>query len=98
MGELKAPKAIGQRSREGPFAMAKEFAFKEIAGNGAAVHGNEGPARPRALGVHKPRHHFLAGAAFSTNQQGGRGMSDLLNQRPKRGDGGGFPHQRERIV
>src|SRR5262245_65293230 len=66
---------------ERAFFMAEELAFEQVLGDGVAVDGDERAVLLRAPAVERLRHHFLAGAAFSENQDWRRGRSHLANER-----------------
>src|SRR5690606_16549076 len=71
--------ATGEGTGEGAFFMTKKFATDELAGEGAAVGGEEG-AFASARIVYCARHHFLAHAAFAHEHHIGAGASYALDQ------------------
>ena len=78
--QLEAAQAVAHRAREGPFAVAKQFAFDQVARDGAAVDGHKRARRPRPLVVQGLRHQFFARAAFSCDQGRRRGRRQGLDQ------------------
>ncbi len=56
---------VGMRAAEAAFAVTEEFAFHQLAGNGAAVDRHERPGRARALGVDGASNQFLANPGFA---------------------------------
>ncbi len=59
--------------------MAKEFAFQQFPGNGAAVDGNEGFLFAGAVEVHGPGNQFLSCPGFAKDENGRIGLGDLLH-------------------
>ena len=59
MGQLKTANAIGHGAGKRAFAMAKQFTFKQIFGNGRAVDGHKITAAPIGLIVQGSRHNSL---------------------------------------
>ena len=61
------------------FAMPKELAFHQFAGNGTAVHGNKGAFGAGAQTVDLPRHQFFAAAGFAVDIHGRLTAGQLLD-------------------
>ena len=83
VGLLEQPlvRAIG--AGEGTGDMAEELAFQELGRQPGAVDGQERAAGALALGVHRPGHQFLAGAALTDHQYrpfGTGELADLVEQ------------------
>ncbi|OQC67537.1 MAG: hypothetical protein BWX47_02015 [candidate division Hyd24-12 bacterium ADurb.Bin004] len=55
---------------EGALHVPEEFALQQGAGEAAAVHCQEGPGRPAAVVVYRPRHQLLAGSALAGDDDG----------------------------
>ena len=64
---------------EGSFFVAEEFAFEEGFGDGTAIDGDEGPVFAVAALVDGAGGHFLAGAAFAEDEDGGIGGGDFAD-------------------
>ena len=76
--EFSDPLAVGPG--EGPFFMAEQFAFQQIFRNGRAVDGHEGLVAELSLEMNGPGDQFLAGAAFSLDQNGDVAVHHLAHQ------------------
>ncbi|MNQ67409.1 hypothetical protein D3C85_819310 [compost metagenome] len=78
------PSSLGrERAGKGAFLMAEELALDQALGEGAAVHGHEGPAAAAAEVVHMPRDQLLAGAGLSDDEYvgvAGRHHADAFEQ------------------
>ncbi len=61
-----------------PRDVAEQFAFGELAGNGAAIDGDEGLLGATG-GMDRLGAQFLAGAAFAGDEHGGAGWSDAFD-------------------
>src|SRR5690606_27718230 len=66
-------------SSESSGLMAKKLTFHQVGWNTRAVYRQERCARPLALSVNRPRHQFLARAAFAVDQDRCLTSCDLLN-------------------
>ena len=93
VGKLKAPEPIRQGPGKGALAMAEEFAFEKIGGDSAAVHRYEGRIGATALGMHEAGDHFLARAAFPADEERGRGLGHLSDERAQPLHSGGGADQ-----
>jgi len=76
--EQSHPRRIG--TGKGPAAMPEEFAFDEIFGERAAVHGEKRLVGAKALLVHGAGHEFLPATCFAANQHGAFGGRDFRDQ------------------
>ena len=65
-------------SREGPRLVPEELSFRQFVGDGRAIEPDERSARPRRVVVHGIREHFLPGAGFPNQQDGGIASTDPL--------------------
>ena len=63
-----------------PFSCPNSSLSISVSGQRRAVDGHEGPLAPRAQGVHRARHQFLAGAALAGDQHASLARSGLLQE------------------
>ena len=94
LGQLEAAGAALQSAGERAFLVAKNFAFHQRVRNRGAVDGNERLGGARAEFVNGSRQQFLAGAAFTGNQNRGGAGSHQLGQPEDLLHGFGRAHQR----
>src|SRR5205085_9547861 len=78
---------------EGAFDIAKKLRFQQGFRKGAAVHRNEWLIGARRAGMHGPRHQFLAGAAFASDDNGAVGGGDGADGFFQRADAGAGPDE-----
>src|SRR4029078_11317876 len=71
---------------ERAFAMAEEFGFEKIFGQRAAIDRNKGRVATAAVEMEHARDQFLAGAAFTENQNGAVGVGDAFDHAKDRVD------------
>src|SRR5208337_380189 len=73
VGFFDPPEFLFKRARERAFFVAKEFAFEQRLRNRGAIDAHVVGFGAAAQRVQRPRHQFLAGAAFAQNQDPGVG-------------------------
>ena len=74
------PRIVAEGAGEAAARMAEEFRLEQGVRNAGAVDGDERRRVPRAARVYRARHHFLADARFSRQQDlgvGTRGRVDV---------------------
>jgi hypothetical protein len=79
LGRLEAAHPARVGPGEGALLVAEQLALHQLAGDGGAVHGDEGPALSRAAVMERLRHQLLAGAALAADQHGEIGLGHLLD-------------------
>ena len=94
----KRPRFMAPGPREGPLLEAEQLAFQQGFGQGAAVHGHEGPLGPVGIAVDEPGHHFLAGAAFAREQHRGVRAGDLADEGVDLPHDGAHAHQLPQVL
>ena len=80
IGQLKAPRLVRDRAREGAFDVAEQFGFEQLLVKGGAIDGDEGLAGARALDVDGAGDNFLARAAFAFDQDGDIAAGQLVGE------------------
>jgi len=80
LGALETAAARRLRARVGAFFDAEEFGFDEVAGQGSAVHRDEGQLGARAGGVQGAGETLLADAGLAGEQHGDIGAGGLRHQ------------------
>ena len=80
MSDLEQSHLRGNRARKRPLDVSEQLAFQQRRGQGRAIAGQQGAVAAAAVPVDRPRHHLLAGPAFTTYQHGALGRRDTLDQ------------------
>jgi len=82
VGELEAADFLADGAGEGAALVAEEFGFKKTAGDGGAIHFDEGAIAARTEIVNRAGEKFLAGSGFAEEEDGrtGRGSELHLGQ------------------
>src|SRR6185295_9007191 len=75
VGELELADLARHRAGEGTALVAEQLALEDVAGNGAAVDGQEAFVTAGARPVQRVGHQFLAGAAVADDEHAGAGGS-----------------------
>src|SRR6266404_6111319 len=68
--KLKFPQLLSMRSGGGAFFITEQFVFKKVFGNGAAIDDDKGIVLSFTLQMNRAGDDFLAGSAFSADQNG----------------------------
>ncbi len=79
VGVMEEAVLVGDRTGEGALAMAEEFGFEEVFGEGGTVDGDEGGVVAAGIVVEGAGDEFLAGAAFAEDEDGGVGIGDAFD-------------------
>lgn len=79
VGVMEETVLVGDRAGEGALAMAEEFGFEEVFGEGGAIDGDEGGVVAAGIVVEGAGDEFLAGAAFAEDEDGGFGIGDAFD-------------------
>src|SRR6476661_2367335 len=80
MGQFKSPHTGVQRSGKGAFFMAEQFGLQKILRDGTAVDWNQGLVSAVTIIVNRSGYQFLAGAAFTENQDGAIAIGDFIDK------------------
>ena len=80
VGFLEQALLVGRGTRVGSLLAAEEFAFDEVFGNRAAVHGDKGFARPLGEPVDDSREKLLSGTGFPGDEDGTCRRRHLVKQ------------------
>ncbi len=78
---LELADAPGDGAGEGALLVAEELGFQQVLGDRGAVDGDEGLVGALRLAVDVARHHLLARAALTGDEDGGFGARHLVGQR-----------------
>ena len=79
VGKLEEAGARGVRAGKGAPRVAEEFALEQVFRNGGAIDWNKRAIRPETKIVNRPCHKLLAGAAFTSKEDGYIGGCYPLN-------------------
>ncbi len=79
VGLLEQSDARIDGSGEGSLGVAEEFGFEQMIGKRGAIHGNHSGSGPAAGHMQRARGHFLAGAGFAGDQNGGAPVADQFD-------------------
>jgi hypothetical protein len=93
MGIFEPATLLRDGTGERALFMPEQLGFEQVAGNGAAIHGNIGPCRTGALAVNGSGDHFLAGAGGAGDDDGCGARRDLADQIADFGHGAALANQ-----
>ena len=80
LGLLEATPPPGDGAGEGALFVAEELTLEQGVGHGGAIDLNHRPLMTAAVFVNRTSHQFLAGAGFAMDENGGVGVSHLIDQ------------------